>query len=111
MQYGAPIFWGSTANTFMIEPEVGLEYDSQSLNNYYFGISQVESAKSGLPQYSASDSVGPYEALNFVYSANQRVNLYLEFQANQMPNQVFDSPMVVKAKTILSSELIVTYSL
>ena len=111
LEYAAPMFWGSVNNTFMLEPEVGLQYDSQNLNNYYFGVSQSESVKSGLPQYSASDSWGPYEALNFVYCANQRLNLDLEFQLNQMPNQVFDSPMVVKAKSVLSSTLIMTYTL
>ncbi|MCX5773373.1 MAG: MipA/OmpV family protein [Fusobacteria bacterium] len=111
LQYGAPVFFGSKSNTFMIEPEVGLQYDSSTLNNYYFGISQTESMDSGLSQYAPTDSWGPYEALNFVYVANQRLNFYLEFQANQLPNAVFDSPMVVKAKTILSSELIMTYSI
>jgi len=110
IKYEMPLLYGNVNQTFMIKPEIGLQYDSQNLNNYYFGISQSESVNSGLPVYSATDSIGPYEGINFIYVANQRVNFFLLFQLYQMPNAVFDSPMVVKSKSVLSSQLVATYT-
>jgi len=110
LKYEMPLFFGTTENTLLVKPEFGLLYDSQNLNNYYFGISSSEGRSSGLSPYSATDSVGPYEAISVVYTASQRVNLFLVFQLYQLPNAVFNSPIEEKSKSVLSSQALVIYS-
>lgn len=110
IKYDIPLISGNENHTFTIKPEIGVQYDNQNLNTYYFGISQNESVNSGLYSYTASDSGAPYEGITCVYVANQRVNLFLIFQVFQLPPQVYNNPMVEKPKDVLSSQLIVPYS-
>lgn len=81
----------------------GLEFADSRQNNYYYGISQKESRKSGLSAYDAGNSRSPFLELNAAYSINKdwKVNVALRYL--HLSDAVTDSPMVDKSWTGLLS--------
>lgn len=97
-----------TNNLLLITPGFGLEWHSNNLNNYYYGISSAEIA-SGILPYTANSSFNPFVSLNLLYFFKQRWSVGASMQIAYLPNTIYDSPMVDK-RYITTSVLFLTRS-
>lgn len=43
-----------------VTPGIGVQWNSENQNEYYYGVSRKESARSGLRGYNSNDSWSPY---------------------------------------------------
>ena len=89
----------NAANRFQIQrlgitPMIGVTWSSSNFNDYYYGISAAESARSGLEEYEADSSVTPYARMVFDYSFNDHLSIWLEGSVRHLGSEVKDSPMV-----------------
>ncbi len=88
-RYAYPVPAGRV--TFM--PAVGLTYTSADLNDYYFGVSQREAARSGLAHYSAGSGVSPYMDIAAVMPLGPRWTATASIRRTSLADAVRDSPM------------------
>lgn len=94
---------------FSLKPNIGLQYSSKQLTDYYYGISYDEAMRSGLAEYTPSDEVSPYLGLAFVYSYNRKWNISLTSRVNRLSDSVSDSPMISN-QYVFTSTMAVSYS-
>lgn len=73
---------------------IGVTWSSSNFNDYYYGISAAESARSGLKEYEADSSVTHYARMVFDYSFNDHLSIWLEGSVRHLGSEVKDSPMV-----------------
>ncbi len=88
-KYAYPVPAGRV--TFM--PAVGVNYTSADLNDYYFGVSGREAARSGLAQYSAGSGVSPYMDIAAVMPLGPRWTATASIRRTSLADAVRDSPM------------------
>lgn len=57
---------------FTLTPGIGVAWSSQKQNDYYYGVSRRESARSGLKRYKADDGWAPYleVSANYTFASN-----------------------------------------
>jgi len=77
-----------------LRPVVGLEWTSEDFNDYYYGVSEKESLKSGLDRYRAGSGVNPYLGLNLKINLAEDFDLMLSTKAKSLSEEITDSPMV-----------------
>ncbi len=53
-----------TNGALTLTPGIGVQYNSENYNDYYYGVSKNESRRSGLKSYSADDGWNPYLELD-----------------------------------------------
>lgn len=75
-------------------PSVGVEWANDTYNDYYFGVSEKESIKTGIKQYDADSSISPYINLNATYDINKDWMLSLGQRVGYLADEQADSPMV-----------------
>lgn len=77
-----------------LTPSLGVFFHDESFNDYYYGVSEKESRRSGLQQYTAGETVTSYIGLAAKYQLTQ--NLYLNASAiyTVLPDEVKNSPMI-----------------
>lgn len=80
--------------TVGVTPQIGLLWTSEKFNDYYYGISQAESRKSGLAAYSADGGVSPYFRLIADWRVTKHVSLYAEGSLQVLSEGIRDSGMV-----------------
>lgn len=51
-----------------VTPGIGVQWNSENQNEYYYGVSRKESARSGLRGYNPNDSWSPYLELSASYN-------------------------------------------
>lgn len=95
INYKYPINYGN----FTLTPMVGTLWNSRKQNDYYYGISGSESARSGLPAYQSASAFLPYAGVSAVYPITQHLNASLTGRYVMLPNAIKDSPMVNKSGT------------
>lgn len=83
-----------TPGKWTIYPSAGLEWVDSDYNEYYYGISSKESAKSGINTYSPDSSISPYISVNGMYAINQDWDLFLGQSISYLADEQYDSPMV-----------------
>lgn len=81
-------------NDLKITPGVGAVWYSSNFNDYYYGISGKESARSGLDKYEADSSWSPYAELTATYKINNSWSTYATGRYTRLASEVKDSPMV-----------------
>ncbi|MBC3220582.1 MipA/OmpV family protein [Serratia fonticola] len=81
-------------------PGFGMRWQNRAFNNYYFGISERESQRSGIQQYQAKSGVTSYISLASYYAINNDWQLFLMGYNEQMSDTVKDSPMTVRDYSI-----------
>lgn len=81
---------------FVIMPGVGVQWASSNHNEYYYGISGKESARSGLKRYDPGHTFAPYLTLEAKYSLTERWDLVAKGKVEYVPGKIQDSPMVGK---------------
>lgn len=77
-----------------LTPGVGVTWTSEDYNDYYYGISNRESRKSGLNEYQADDAVSPYLELTANLELFEHLDLFLSGRAVFLDEEITDSPMV-----------------
>jgi outer membrane protein len=90
MSYSCPLSLGDVTLT----PAVGLLWTSEEYNDYYYGVSQGESCRSGLSTYEAGDGISPYASMRIDYALDTHWGLYAIASAMVLSNEVHDSPMI-----------------
>lgn len=77
-----------------LTPSVGVFYYDESFNDYYYGVSQKESRRSGLEQYNAGETVTPYVGVAAKYPLTQNLSLNASAVYTVLPDDVKNSPMI-----------------
>ena len=83
-----------TKDKLTVYPSVGFEYHDADHNQYYYGVSDTESAKTGVAAYTANSSLNPYINISANYDFNKRWAGFANQSLSYLPNEQFDSPMV-----------------
>lgn len=92
-----------------LTPGIGVGWNSENQNEYYYGVSRHESARSGLRSYDPESSWNPYLELSANYNFLGNWSVYGTARYTRLSDEVTDSPMVDKSWTGLISTG-VTYS-
>lgn len=75
-------------------PSFGAVWQSQSYNNYYYGITTDESARSGLPNYAAKAGVSPFVSLTANHDLNDKIALFGNGRMEWLSTSQKSSPLV-----------------
>ena len=86
-----------------LTPGIGVEWNSENQNQYYYGVSHHEAAKSGLRSYDPSNSWNPYLELTANYRFASSWSVYGTARYTRLSDEITDSPMVDKSWTGLLS--------
>ena len=86
-----------------VTPGIGVQWNSENQNEYYYGVSRKESARSGLRGYNPNDSWSPYLELSASYNFLGDWSVYGTARYTRLSDEVTDSPMVDKSWTGLIS--------
>lgn len=82
------------AGKLTLIPKVGISRSDSHLNNYYYGISAREAARSGLPFYRAGGGNAPYVDLSAVYRFTPKWTAIGGVRYSKLPDAIKNSPMV-----------------
>lgn len=77
-----------------LTPALGVLYYDENFSDYYYGISESESRRSGLASYSAQDAWVPYVSLTAKYPIGEHVVLMASAGYSELPEEITDSPMI-----------------
>lgn len=81
-------------NKLTVYPSFGFEFHDDDYNNYYYGVSDEESARTGVAAYSSNNSLNPYVNVSANYDFNKRFAGFFNQSLSYLPNEQYDSPMV-----------------
>ena len=84
-----------------ITPGLGVQWRSSNFNEYYFGISNRESQRSGLDVYSPGSGATPYASLAVSYDINKNWHAFMIGRYTRLDNAAKDSPMTGRSGTAL----------
>ncbi len=77
-----------------ITPQVGFVWTNDKFDDYYYGVSKKESAKSGIAAYNADGGVSPYARVVADYFVTNNILVYAEASARSYSKEIKDSPMM-----------------
>ncbi|WP_227677472.1 MipA/OmpV family protein [Psychrobacter ciconiae] len=77
-----------------VYPSAGFEWHDRNYNEYYYGVSNEESARSGVAAYQPSQSFSPYVSVSANYDINDKWAGFASQSLHYLPNDLYDSPMV-----------------
>ena len=83
-----------TKNKLTVYPSVGFEYHDADYNQYYYGVSDTESNRTGVKAYTANSSLNPYINISANYDFNKSFAGFFNQSLSYLPNEQYDSPMV-----------------
>ncbi|WP_435978945.1 MipA/OmpV family protein [Psychrobacter sp. DM4] len=83
-----------TKNKLTVYPSIGFEYNDDDYNEYYYGVSDEESADTGVDAYKSNSSLNPYVNVSANYDFNDRFAGFFNQSLSYLPNEQYDSPMV-----------------
>lgn len=89
-----------THNKWTVYPEVGVQWFDDKYNNYYYGVSQKESLKSGVPAYKADAGVSPFALVSASYAFSPKWSGFISQSAEWLSSEQKDSPMVDNGTTL-----------
>lgn len=91
-------------------PTAGIQYFSDKLANYYYGVSNAEAAKSGISAYTAGSDYQPYIGLGLMGEVKGRLRAFVSTKMAYLPDSVAHSPMVNK-RYMFTTTLVLSYGL
>jgi outer membrane protein len=79
-----------------IVPAVGLDWQSDSYNDYYYGVSSVESARTGgsIAAYDSGSSINPYFKVDAYYEIAPQWQAVANFRYTWLDDEISDSSMI-----------------
>ncbi len=80
-------------DTLTVYPKFGVNWYSQDYNQYYFGVSEAESAKTGLDVYEAKSSYAPFVSISGQYKLTDHVGIFTHAKAEWLSSTQKDSPL------------------
>ncbi|WP_367109468.1 MipA/OmpV family protein [uncultured Psychrobacter sp.] len=83
-----------TKGNLTVYPSIGFEYHDEDYNEYYYGVSDEESADTGVEAYSSNASLNPYINVSANYDFNENWAGFFNQSLSYLPNEQYDSPMV-----------------
>ncbi len=92
----------------LIIPTTGVEWTSDKYNQYYYGVSSAEAAKTGLATYHPKESMQPFIDVACIYSLSEHWKIMANLLTRYNADEIYDSPMIDK-KFTYSSALILSY--
>ena len=93
LNYTLPLKFGRLKLT----PLVGIYWNSNDYNNYYYGISAKNSRDSGLLPYEPGSSLAPYLGLTVEFDLTEHWALFGQGLFYSFPSEITDSPMVSRS--------------
>lgn len=90
-QYG--IHWEITPK-LTIKPAVGLTYTNAEYNRYYYGVSEIESLRSGFRTYKPKSSVQPHLELTANYAFTQNLGAFVSVRSERIAATIRNSPII-----------------
>lgn len=75
-------------------PSFGAVWQSQSYNNYYYGITADESTRSGLANYTADAGVSPFVSLTANHDLTDKISLFGHGRMEWLSASQKDSPLI-----------------
>ncbi|UNU73491.1 MipA/OmpV family protein [Moraxella nasovis] len=76
-----------------VYPKVGATWYDKKHNNYYYGVSDAEVAKSGLRSYQAKSGISPYISASAFYKINDRISAFGNQKFEWLSSTQKDSPL------------------
>lgn len=92
-----------------IYPKFGVTWQSDKYNEYYYGVSANESARSSIRQYTLKDSIAPFVAISAKYKINEQWGLFGNQNAQWLSSDQKNSPLT-DDNINLSTNVGVTYT-
>ncbi len=83
-----------TKNKLTVYPSVGFEYQDADYNNYYYGVSDEESARTGIAAYESNSSLNPFINVSANYDFSDKWAGFANQSVSYLANEQYDSPMV-----------------
>ncbi|MDN6276318.1 MipA/OmpV family protein [Psychrobacter sp.] len=83
-----------TKGNLTVYPSAGFEYHDADYNEYYYGVSDKESADTGVDAYTSNSSLNPYVSVSANYDFSENWAGFANQSLSYVPNEQFDSPMV-----------------
>ncbi|WP_442891967.1 MipA/OmpV family protein [Acinetobacter sp. 161(2023)] len=83
-----------------VYPEAGFQWNNAKYNQYYYGVSDAESKRSGIAAYQPGQSISPFVSMTANYQLSKHVNAFSSVEFNYLSNEQFKSPMVKKRTDI-----------
>jgi outer membrane protein len=77
-------------------PSVGVQYYSDKLASYYYGVSSAESTKSGIAAYAPGAGYQPYVGLGLMGDVKNRYRAVVSTKVAYLPDSVKNSPIISK---------------
>lgn len=74
-------------------PKFGVSWYSEDYNQYYFGISETESAKTGLNTYKAKSSYSPFVSMTGRYQFTGHIGAFANAKVEWLSSVQKDSPL------------------
>lgn len=81
-------------NKMTLYPELGLTWYNDKYNDYYFGVSEKESLRSGLARYQADAGVSPYFNISANYAFTPHWSGFISQHLEWLSDEQTDSPLV-----------------
>lgn len=94
IQFDTSLYRTFIMDSFALTPGVGLQFNSKKFNDYYYGVSEKESNRSGLSKYNSGSSLNPYFLLGFDYAISQNIKVFSHGRYVVLTDKIKDSPMV-----------------
>ena len=83
-----------TKDKLTVYPSIGFEFHNADYNEYYYGVSEKESAETGVAAYKSNSSLNPYINVSANYDFNERWAGFANQSLSYLPSEQHDSPMV-----------------
>ena len=90
--HNIPLFGGH------LQPAAGLEFKSANYTDYYYGVSNSETA-TGRAAYKAGSAINPYLSYSYFYPINANLSLIHSTSVSFLDSEIKDSPLVDRSNT------------
>ncbi|OPH39287.1 MltA-interacting protein precursor [Moraxella lacunata] len=76
-----------------VYPKFGVNWYSDDYNQYYFGVSEQESTKTGIDTYTAKSSYSPFVSVSGKYQFTDHIGAFANTKAEWLSSTQKDSPL------------------
>lgn len=77
-----------------VKPAVGLTYTNAKYNRYYYGVSELESLRSGFRTYKPKSSVQPHIELTVNYDFTKNFSVFATVRGEKSAKTIRNSPII-----------------